>query len=145
MTDKNRPEEITEEVARLFKKAHRIEPLAAECTYYGSTRGDDFKRDQLKEIISGEYGKRVKAGDASDSLRKILMRLHMLGDLLDITNAAESPPDEETVWIAGDTILLWVGEAEEARSLLADRWGDLEARRRQQAKPESAQLTGGAS
>ncbi len=137
--------ETRKEALRLFKEAHQIEPIAAECVYAGSTRSEEEKRHLLKEIISGEYGSRVKAGDASDSLRKILMRLHMLGDLLDITNTAESPPDEETVWVAGDTILLWAEEAEEARSLLADRWGDLEARRRQQAKPDSAQLTGGAS
>ena len=145
MSDNNHTEGISQEVARLFKEAYQIEPIAAECTYYGSTRGEEVKLQQLKEIISGEYGSRVKASDASENLRKILMRLHMLGDLLDITNTAESPPDEETVWVAGDTILLWAEEAEEARSLLADRWGDLEARRRQQAKPDSAQLAGGAS
>ncbi|MCH9026580.1 MAG: hypothetical protein IIA05_05625 [Proteobacteria bacterium] len=144
MTDNNHTEGISQEVARLFKKAHKIEPIAAECALYRATSGEE-KRHALKEIISGEYWKRADADDASDNLRKILMRLHMLGDLLDITNTAESPPDEETVWIAGDTILLWVGEAEEARSLLADRLGALEARRRQQAKPDSAQLNGGAS
>ena len=142
--DNNHTEGISQEVARLFKKAHQIEPIVAECALYRATSSEE-KRYALKEIISGEYGSRVKAGDASDNLRKILMRLHMRGDLLDITNTAESPPDEETVWVAGDTILLWAEEAEEARSLLADRWGDLEARRRQQAKPDSAQLTGGAS
>ncbi len=138
MTDNNHTEEITEEVARLFKKAHRIEPIAADCIFLGSVRAtEEEKRDQLKNIISGEYTKYSDASDASDKLRKILMRLRMLGELLDITNEGPSP-DEETVWVAGDTILQWTEEAEEARSLLSDRWGDLEGRIREQAQPDSA-------
>ena len=132
MTDNNHTEEIGKEVERLFKKAHQIEPVAAEGIFYGSLRAtEEEKRDQLKNIISGEYTKYSDADDASDKLRKILMRLRMLGELLDITNEGPSP-DEETVWVAGDTILQWTEEAEEARSLLSDRWSDLEGRERRQ-------------
>ena len=133
MTDNNHTEEITEEVERLFKEAHRIEPIAADCIFLGSVRAtEEEKRDQLNNIISGEYGSRVNADRASIKLRKLLMRLRMLGELLDITNEGPSP-DEETVWVAGDTILQWTEEAEEARSLLEDRWSELERRERQQA------------
>ncbi len=135
MTDNNHTEEITEEVERLFKEAHQIEPVAAEGIFYGSLRAsEEEKRDSLKNIISGEYTKYSDACDASDKLRKLLMRLRMLGELLDITNEGPSP-DEETIWVAGDTILQWTEEAEEARSLLADRWSELERRRRQEAQP----------
>ena len=138
MTDNNHTEEITEEVTRLFKKAHRIEPIAADCIFLGSVRAtEEEKRDQLKNIISGEFTKYSNADDATMKLRKILMRLRMLGELLDITNEGPSP-DEETIWVAGDTILQWTEEAEEARSLLADRWSELERRRRQEAQPDSA-------
>ncbi len=121
MTDNNH----TEEIQTLFKKAHKIEPGAADMAFHGSTGTEEEKRESLKEIISGEYEKRCSAGDASNNLRKTLMRLHMLGDLLEITDETD-PPTEQTVWVAGDTILQWTEEAEEARSLLADRWSDLE-------------------
>ena len=129
MADNNHSEGI--EGLKLFEEAYQIEPVAAECVLAGTRSCTEEKRDQLKEIISGEYGKRVNADDASIKLRKLLMRLRMLGELLDITNDGQSP-DEETVWVAGDTILQWTEEAEEARSLLADRWSDLERRERRQ-------------
>ncbi len=125
MTDNNHTEEIRKETARLFKKAYKVEPESAHMTFHGSTGNEKEKQASLKHIISGEHGKRIGAGDASDKLRKLLMRLRMLGDLLDISNDGQSP-DEETVWVAGGLIWDWVNEAEQARSLLSDRWGELE-------------------
>ncbi len=145
MTDNNHSEETSKDAASLFKDAHKIDPVAAEGAFFGSTRSEEWKRGQLKNIISGEFTKYSKADDATNKLHKILMRLRMLGDLLEITSGAESPPDEETVWVAGDTILDWVGDAEEARSLLEDRWRELESGRRQQASVVSLEPKGGAS
>lgn len=118
-------EEITKETARLFEEAYKIEPESAHMTFHGSTGTEKEKQASLKLIISGEHRKRCDAGDASDKLRKILMRLRMLGDLLDISNDGQSP-DEETAWVAGGLIWDWVKDAEKARGVLSDRWDDLE-------------------
>ena len=67
----------------------------------------------------------MKAGDATEKLRKSLMRLRMLGDLLDITNDEQSP-DEESVWVAGGLIWEWAEEARKAGRVLEDRWSELE-------------------
>lgn len=133
MTENNHTNETSKEVARLFKEASEIEPGRAELVVHGSLYAtDEEKRDQFKNIISGEFSARMKAGDATDKLRKSLMRLRMLGDLLDIANDEQSP-DEESVWVAGGLIWEWAEEAHKARRVLADRWSELERRERQQA------------
>lgn len=123
MTDKNRPEEITEEVARLFKKAHRIERLGAEMIFHGSTRGDDFKRDRLKDIISGKYGRRKKASDASEKLSSNLQQLEMLGDLLSM---ADDTISGDSIIAAGNAIWQLAHDASEARTILSKRHTYLE-------------------
>ena len=126
MTDNNHAEEIGKEVARLFKEAHKIEPGRAEWVVHNSSHATDKeKRDLLKNVISGEFSATMKAGDASEKLGKLLMRLRMLGDLLDIANDGESP-DEESVWVAGGLIWEWADEARKAGRVLSDRWGELE-------------------
>ena len=134
MTDNNHTEEISKEVARLFKEAHKIEPGRAELVVHSSLYAtDEEKRDLLKNVISGEFSAGMKAGDATDKLRKSLMQLRMLGDLLDIANDGQSP-DEETVWVAGGLIWEWAEEARKAGRVLEDRWSDLEDRRDNRAR-----------
>ena len=126
MTDNNHTEEMKKEVERLFKEASDIEPGRAELVVHSSLCAtDEEKRDQLKTIISGEFSAKMKAGDATEKLRKSLMRLRMLGDLLDITNDEQSP-DEESVWVAGGLIWEWAEEARKAGRVLEDRWSELE-------------------
>ena len=133
MTKIKHREEISKEVARLFKEASEIEPGRAEFVVHGSLQAtDEEKRGQLKEIISGDFSARMKAGEATDILRKNLMRIRMLGDLLDI---AEQSPDQESAWVAGSVIWDWAEEAHKARRVLADRWSDLENRRDNRTEP----------
>ncbi len=129
MTEGNHTEEIRKEVARLFKEAHKIEPGRAELVVHSSLCAtDEEKRDLLKNVISGEFSAGMKAGDATDKLRKNLMRLRMLGDLLNITGEEQST-DEESVWFAGDLIWEWDDEAHKAGRVLEDRWSELEHRK----------------
>ena len=123
MTDNNHTEGISQEVARLFKKAHRIERLGAEDIFYGSTRGDDFKRDRLKDIISGKYGRRQKASDALDKLSENLSQLEMFGDLLSM---ADETIGGDSIITAGNAIWRLAHDASEARTILSDRHTYLE-------------------
>ena len=142
MTDNNHTEEIGKEVARLFKEAHKIEPGRAEWVVHNSLHATDKeKRDLLKNVISGEFSATMKAGDASEKLDQLLMRLRMLGDLLDTTSGSSMDPDPSTMGVAGGLIWEWTEEARKARSLLAGRWSDLEGRCDYRATP----VDGGAS
>lgn len=137
MTGNNHTEEIGKEVARLFKEAHKIEPGRAELVVHSSLCAtDEEKRDLLKNVISGEFSAAMKAGDATDKLRKSLMRLRMLGDLLDISNDGQSL-DEESVWVAGSLIWEWADEARKAGRVLEDRWLELEHRKSEKSSAEA--------
>lgn len=137
MTGNNHTEEIGKEVARLFKEAHKIEPGRAELVVHSSLCAtDEEKRDLLKNVISGEFSAAMKAGDATDKLRKSLMRLRMLGDLLDIIND-EQTPDEESVSVAGSLIWEWADEARKAGRVLEDRWLELEHRKSEKSSAEA--------
>ena len=135
MTDNNHTEEIGKEVARLFKEASQVDTKEADDILHRLGISEDERRAAFNDVISGELEKRIKAADASEKLGKLLMRLRMLGDLLDTTSGSSMDPDPSTMGVAGGLIWEWAEEARKARGLLAGRWSDLEGRCDYRATP----------
>ena len=98
---------------------------------------DKEKRDLLKNVISGEFSATMKAGDASEKLDQLLMRLRMLGDLLDTTSGSSMDPDPSTMGVAGGLIWEWADEARKAGRVLEDRWSELEHRKSEKSSAEA--------
>ena len=136
MTDNNRSEEI----ARLFKEASQVDSKAADDILHRLGISEDERRAAFKDVISGEHEKRIKAIHASEKLDQLLMRLRMIGNLLD-TLSDSMELDPSTIGSAGGLIWEWVWEARKARDVLASRWKALEDRCDYRAMP----VDGGAS
>ena len=137
MTDNNHTEEIGKEVARLFKEASEIDSKVADDILRRLGISEDERRAAFNDVISGELEKRIKAADASEKLGKLLMRLRMLGDLLDITSDSSMDPDPSTMGVAGGLIWEWTDEARKAGRVLEDRWSELEHRKSEKSSAEA--------